>query len=144
MTYTVLLNSKDSNNGTIDNCRFYFDWDVINNEKYKVNIQFISSSLTTPFDKIPSLFIELGQSNTFRANKELIIAETTQFVTPLYKVETKTSPYLISDTNSECIELLHRPINKDFSVRIINDDGSIFTSETTFSYTIKLTFEEDY
>jgi hypothetical protein len=142
MTYTLLINSDDANSGTIDNSRFFFDWDTFVDEKYKVYVQFVSSALTSSFVKIPSLFIELGQSNSFSVNKTLIISQNTHFVGQLYKVETKTSPYLISDTNSKCIELLHRPTNKDFNVRILNDDETPFTSETTYSFTIKLTFEE--
>jgi hypothetical protein len=142
MTYTVLINSADANSGTIDNSRFFFDWDTFDADKYKVYVQFVSSVLTSSYEKIPNLFIELGQSNSFSVNKTLIISQNSNFVGQLYKVETKTNPYLVSDTNSKCIELLHRPNNKDFTVRILNDDGTPFTSETTFSYTIKLTFED--
>jgi len=150
MTYTLLINSADSNSGTISNTRFFFnsrfffDWDIFEDIKYKVYVEFVSSALTTSFVKIPSLFIELGQSASFSANRTLIVAQTTQFVGQLYKVETKTSPYLISNSNGQCIYLLHRPNVKDFNIKILNDDGSPFTSETAFSYTIKLTFEEDY
>jgi hypothetical protein len=142
MTYTVLINSNDANSGTIDNSRYFFDWQVFDESHYKVYVQFVSSSLTSDFGKVPNLFIELGQSNSFRTNPNLIIGEHTQFVGQLYKVETKTSPYLISDANSKCIDLIRIPTNKDFTVRIQNDDGTPFSSETEFSYTIKLTFEK--
>jgi hypothetical protein len=94
MTYTLLINSKDANSGSIDNNRFFFDWDTFDDGKYKVYVQFISSVLTSSFEKIPSLFIELGQSNSFSVNKTLIISQNSIFVGQLYKVETKTSPYL--------------------------------------------------
>jgi hypothetical protein len=74
MTYTVLINSTDANSGSIDNSRFFFDWDTFNDEKYKVYVQFVTSALTSSFVKIPSLFIELVQSNSFSVNKTLIIS----------------------------------------------------------------------
>ena len=143
MTYTVLINSSLRAGGDIANAQYLFDWGVFNDDvKYKVYIQFVSSVLTSTFDKIPSLFIELGASKTFVVNRDLTIAQSSQFVGQLYKVETKTSPYLISESNSEAIEIYGRPQSKAFSVRLLTDDGQPFTSSTTFSYTIKLTFKE--
>jgi hypothetical protein len=143
MTYTVLINSDLQNSGTISNGRYFFDWDIFDDKKkYKVYIQFVSSSLSSTNAKVPSLYIDLGQGKSFRVNKTSIVASNSQFVGQLYRVETKTSPYLVSDANSKAIELNRRPVTKDFNVRILNDDGSLFASEIVFSYTIKLTFQE--
>jgi hypothetical protein len=142
MTYTVLIKSNDKNSGTIANSKYYFDWSIFENVKYKVFVEFVTSKLTTTFAKVPSLYIELGQSSTFSVHKTLIQAQTSQFVGQLYKVETKDNSYLITHTQFDGIELLHRPNVNDFTVRIINDDETPFFTEAPFSYTLKLTFEE--
>jgi hypothetical protein len=140
MTYTVLINSDLKNSGSISDCKYYFDWDIFEQKKYKVYVQFVSSSLTSDYTKVPSLYIELGQGKSYSVNKTLIIAQNSQFFCQLYKVEGKTLPYLVSDETKH-IELSTPPRNKDFTVRILNDDGLEFISDTDFSYTIKLTFE---
>ena len=120
VSYNIILNSQNKLAGTTNNdTKFLFDWTFIPDNEYKLTFSFNGSSANST-SAIPSVHIDLGQTNTYSNSSTIIMANNS------LSIGTLTNTGLILSANqvsNGCIYLSHRPTNSIFSVRILDPSG---------------------
>lgn len=67
-SYKIVFNSDIADSGSNGFQQFFYDWSQIEEGQYKCSFSMISAVGSTPtFNVIPSVFMDLGQSNTLIA-----------------------------------------------------------------------------
>lgn len=123
VSYNIILNSQNKVAGTPNNdTKFYYDWTFLTDNEYKLTFTFNGSTINTS-TLIPSIHIDLGQTNTYAVSSTMISGINSLSIGTL-----NTNGLLLtsSQVTNGSIYLSHRPTNSIFSVRILDPSGNPF------------------
>lgn len=144
--YNVLLNSNNRIVGTTTaNARYYFNWGIMEEGKYKLEWGFSCNNVDTTINKIGLLSAELGQHTVYSATATNIRASSTLIIGVVIPNEQSNSSFLYGDHNLNSPIELNRPCNNEFSVTIKTLDGLDWVDSSSVAipeYLLYLNFEK--
>lgn len=148
MSFSVFLNSVNGT-GATSSSTYQINWDNINSDgwtgKYKLFFSFVSvgSGLTTTASTIPYIQTNIGatqESYTATTSNGSSNNRVLGYVVPL---TIGTNHNLISDYYANPPVIIQRkPTNNQFTVDILNANGTAFTSIDAVEYYLTLYFEK--
>jgi hypothetical protein len=134
-SYNVVLNStnKISSGASLSECKFGFDWSVMQDGEYDVHFTFISKVMNLSTNDVACINVNLGSQNVFQATSN-VSASTTNFLGIAKPYLVSTTSYLLSEDNTNpSISLNGRPRDNHIDVRINNNDNITLFAPTTGS-----------
>jgi len=130
-SYNVILNSVNSiQNGVgYNNCIYNFDWSVLENRAYYVHFTYIGE--VNNLDGLSIALVSsdfIGNQNTFQATATSTSSQTSNILGFIKPYILGASSFLLAEDNTNPpIYINSRPQNNIFNVRIINNDGNLFS-----------------
>lgn len=127
--YNIVLNTSFGTQGTdIRTMNFFYDWSRLEQGRYKLTFQFVSSILTTTNVSVLNIYTDLCQTNTFFAGNPDGTRNDTyayQYLGMARASGTGASNYLYAPNNFNGeIYLDQRPSNNLFTVLLLNNDNT--------------------
>lgn len=147
--YNIVLNSSyGTASPDIRQVNYFYDWNILEQGRYKLTFSFIASQFTTTNTTVCNVFTDLCQTNTFFAsnpNSTQYNSLGYQYLGMLRPTFTGTNQYIYSPNNFNGeIYLNQRPQNNLFTIYLLNND----TDKTAYSsgtlpgnYSLVLTLE---
>lgn len=145
--YNIILTSDLGNGTNTLNETFFYDWTQIPNVPYKFTFTFISGIGLFANTSVPTIFIDLGQSNNKFAvgQNTSTINYRSNFVGSMYYYGSGVNLQLSADLSTNPpIFLNSRPMNNSFLVEIHRNIApfSLDFTQPPVAYTLVLNFEE--
>ena len=145
--YNVILTSDLGNGANTFNETFFYDWTQMPNVPYTVSFTFISGIGLFANTSVPTIFIDLGQSNSKFATPQngSNINYRYNFVGSMYYYGTGVNLQLAADLSTNPPLFLNsRPVNNNFVVEIHRNIApfSLDFTQAPVAYTLVLNFEE--
>ena len=127
--YNIVLNTAFGTQVTdVRTMNFFYDWSRLEQGRYKLTFQFVSSILTTTNVSVLNIYTDLAQTNTFFAcNPDGTRNDTYayQYLGMARASGTGTNNYLYAPNNFNGeIYLNQRPSNNLFTVLLLNNDST--------------------
>ena len=144
--YNVVLMSSIGNGITTSGETFFYDWTQIPNKPYKVSFTFYTS-LSTTSPAIPALiYVDLGQTFNIIATSQNInaLSYKSSFLGCLKFTAGGVAPnILFADTITNPSSYLNgRPRSNNFTVQILQNNGSFIDYLPPSNYTFTIYLEE--
>ena len=144
--YNVVLMSSIGNGITTSGETFFYDWSQIPDKPYKLSFTFYTSMSVTIAGIPALLYVDLGQTNNTIATSQNINAECyrSSFLGCLkFIAGGVNNNFLYAETTTNPSSYLNgRPRSNNFTVQILQNNGSFITYAPPSNYTFTLYLEE--
>jgi len=143
-SYSVIISTNNyvSSNATFNSLNYAIDWSFLPHQPYNVHFSYLGGVNNLTGANIANLHINLGtNTKTFLAgNKNTFL--NSDFIGVLKPYVLGTNSFLLAEDNTNPpIFISDRPSNNDFTVNILNNDGTLFTPATGNLSEYKLTLK---
>jgi hypothetical protein len=126
-SYNIILNSVNGIGATNTNKTYYFDFNLISDNKpYEMTFSFISKANTLPSFSIPMVYVDLGQTYTYEAksNSGGNISKCIGTLIPNQLVASPNLTFLLANYSNTPVYLDKLHSLSSINVSILNELGT--------------------